>query len=168
MQETEVQSLGWEDPLQEEMATHSSILAGRILWTVQSMGSQRVRHNWATNTLKTAVVTNAVTEMKKGWEDLNRISECWEVWVVRESRPEEVMQEWMWADEEKGRKSVYRQATVQRPDRDQSEPEGQEESSFWKRELEEEGEAGEVEGSQTLLGSAGLSRVLICRPTENN
>ena len=74
----------------------------------------------------------------------------------------------MWVDEKKGRKSVYRQGTVQRPDRDQSEPEGQEESSFWKRELEEEGEAGEVEGSQILLGSAGLSRVLRCRPTENN
>ena len=44
MQETWVQSLGWEDPLEEEMATRSSILAWRILWTeepgrVQSMGS---------------------------------------------------------------------------------------------------------------------------------
>ena len=47
MQETEemwVQSLSWEDPLEEEMATHSSILAGIILWTeelggLQSMGS---------------------------------------------------------------------------------------------------------------------------------
>ena len=50
MQETQVQSLGWEDPLEEEMATHSSILAWRILWTQepgrpQFMGSQRVRHN---------------------------------------------------------------------------------------------------------------------------
>ena len=49
-QETWVQSLGWEDPLEMEMATHSSILAWRILWTeepgeVQSMGSQRVRHD---------------------------------------------------------------------------------------------------------------------------
>ena len=48
-----VQSLGWEDPLEEEMATHSSILAGIIPWTekpggLQSMGSQRVRHNGAT------------------------------------------------------------------------------------------------------------------------
>lgn len=63
---------------------------------------------------------------------------------------------------------MFIEGTAQRPDRDQSEPEGQEESSFWKRELEEVVEAGEVEGSQTLLGSAGLSRVLICRPTENN
>ena len=53
MQETEetwVQSLGWEDPLEEEMATHSSILAMEISWTekpgrLQSMGLQRVGHN---------------------------------------------------------------------------------------------------------------------------
>ena len=53
MWETRVQSLGQEDPLEKEMATHSSILAWRIPWTeepgrVQSMGSQRVRHNRAT------------------------------------------------------------------------------------------------------------------------
>ena len=36
MQETWVQSLGWEDPLEEEMATHSRILAWRILWTEES------------------------------------------------------------------------------------------------------------------------------------
>ena len=51
MHETWVQSLGQEDPLEKEMATHSSILAWRIPWTeepggLQSMGSQRVRHNW--------------------------------------------------------------------------------------------------------------------------
>ena len=50
MQETWVRSLGWEDPLEEEMATHSSILAWRIPWTeepggLQSTGSQRVGHN---------------------------------------------------------------------------------------------------------------------------
>ena len=38
MQETQVQSLGWEDPLEEEMATHSSILAWRISWTEESGG----------------------------------------------------------------------------------------------------------------------------------
>ena len=46
---------GWEDPLEKEMATHSSILAWRTLWTeepggLQSMGSQRVGHDWTTNT----------------------------------------------------------------------------------------------------------------------
>ena len=50
MQETWVRSLGWEDPLEEGMATHSSILAWRIPWTeepggLQSTGSQRVRYN---------------------------------------------------------------------------------------------------------------------------
>ena len=45
MQETWVRSLGWEDPLEKGKATHSSILAWRIPWTLLSMGSQRVRHN---------------------------------------------------------------------------------------------------------------------------
>ena len=50
VQEMGVQSLGWEDPLEKEMATHSSILAWKISWTeepggLQSMGSQRVGHN---------------------------------------------------------------------------------------------------------------------------
>ena len=49
-QEMPVRSLGWEDPLEQEMATYSSILAWKIPWTeelgrLQSMGSQRVRHN---------------------------------------------------------------------------------------------------------------------------
>ena len=53
--ETWVQSLGQEDPLKKEMATHSSILAWRIPWTeepggVQSMRSQRVGHDRATCT----------------------------------------------------------------------------------------------------------------------
>ena len=45
MQETQVQSLGWEDPLEKGKAMHSSILAWRIPWTVQSMRSQRVEHD---------------------------------------------------------------------------------------------------------------------------
>ena len=50
VRETHVQSLGWEDPLEKRMATHSSILAWRIPWTeepggLQPMGSLRVRHN---------------------------------------------------------------------------------------------------------------------------
>ena len=54
MWETQVRSLGQEDPLEKEMATHSSILAWRIPWTeepggLQSMGSQRVGHDWATS-----------------------------------------------------------------------------------------------------------------------
>ena len=50
MQETQVRSLGWEDPLEKEMATHSRTLAWKIPWTedhgrLQSMGSQRVEHD---------------------------------------------------------------------------------------------------------------------------
>ena len=48
--ETWVQSLGWKDPLEKGRATHSSILAWRIPWTIQPMGSKRVRHDWATVT----------------------------------------------------------------------------------------------------------------------
>ena len=45
MQETWVQSLGWEDPLEEGMAIHSGIPAWRTPWTVWSMGLQRVGHD---------------------------------------------------------------------------------------------------------------------------
>ena len=52
--ETQVHSLGWEYPLEKEMAAHSSILAWRTPWTeepgrLQSLGSQRVRHDRVTN-----------------------------------------------------------------------------------------------------------------------
>ena len=52
MQETEVQSLGWEDPLAQEMATLSTILAQKMPWTeepcrVQPMGSQGIRQDGA-------------------------------------------------------------------------------------------------------------------------
>ena len=52
MQQTGVQALGQEDPLEKGMATHSSILAWKIPWTeesggLQSMGLQRVEHSWA-------------------------------------------------------------------------------------------------------------------------
>ena len=48
MQETPVQFLGWEDPLEKGKTTHSSIPAWRIPWTMQSMGLQRVGNDWAT------------------------------------------------------------------------------------------------------------------------
>ena len=55
MPETQVWFLGWEDPLEKGMATHSSILAYRIPWTeepggLQSMGLQKAGHDWVTNT----------------------------------------------------------------------------------------------------------------------
>ena len=54
MQETQVRSLGREDPLEKEMAIHSSTFAWKIPWTEEpdrllSMGSQRVGHDWATS-----------------------------------------------------------------------------------------------------------------------
>ena len=66
MPETRVRSLGWEDPLEKEMATHSSTLAWRIPWMeepgrLQSMGSQRVRHDWATSFFLSYTVCKSVT-----------------------------------------------------------------------------------------------------------
>ena len=54
MRETRVRSLGWEDPLEKEMAIHSRTIAWKIPWTeepgrLQSMGLQRVGHDWATS-----------------------------------------------------------------------------------------------------------------------
>ena len=52
MQEMQIQLLGYEDPLEKEMANHSSIFAWEVSWTekpggLQSMGLQRVGHDWA-------------------------------------------------------------------------------------------------------------------------
>ena len=62
MQETQVRSLGREDPLEKGIATHSSILAWRIPWTVEpgrlwSMGSQRVGQDLVTNTFTFIILT---------------------------------------------------------------------------------------------------------------
>ena len=78
MQETQVWSLGWEDPLQTGIATHSSILAWRIPWTEepgwpQCMGSQRVRHNWVTISLSLSHTHTHTHTMSEGqqviWAD---------------------------------------------------------------------------------------------------
>ena len=62
VQEMQVPSLGWEDPLEKGIATHSSTLAWRIPWTeepgrIQSMGSQRVSHDVLTQQLLTLRVS---------------------------------------------------------------------------------------------------------------
>ena len=68
VQDTRVQSLGWEDPLEEGMATHFSILACEIPWTeelggLQSMGgSQKVGHNCAANTFTLPMCVSTVLE----------------------------------------------------------------------------------------------------------
>ena len=78
MQETWVQSLGQEDPLEKEMATHSSILAWEIPWTekpggLQSMGLHRVRGNWVT---KQKQYENALFFIHVLWtvRELNEVS----------------------------------------------------------------------------------------------
>ena len=68
MQETWVWSLGQEDPLEKEMATHSSIPAWRIPWTeepggLQSTGLRRVRYDWTTNTFTSFPLKNAYAYM---------------------------------------------------------------------------------------------------------
>ena len=65
---TRVQSLGREDSLEKEMATHSSILSWKIPWTdepgrLQSMGSQRVRHDWATSFTKMGIIKVATFQV---------------------------------------------------------------------------------------------------------
>ena len=60
MQETWLQSLGWEDPLKKEMATHSSVLAWRIPWTEEPGGlqSKKLQKSWTQQHLnKTTTVT---------------------------------------------------------------------------------------------------------------
>ena len=69
MRETWVQSLGWEDPLEKEMATYSSTLAWKISWTeepgrLQSMGLRRVRHNFIfAPTIVLGATTTTVNEI---------------------------------------------------------------------------------------------------------
>ena len=72
MQEMWVQSLDREDPLKKGIATLSSILAWRIAWTeepgrLQSMGSQRVRHNWATKTSTSMDILHFVYPFINWW-----------------------------------------------------------------------------------------------------
>ena len=65
MQETWVQSLGWEDPLGKEMATHSSILPWEIPWTEEPgdhMGSQRVGHDLANEHTHTHIMPWMLTQ----------------------------------------------------------------------------------------------------------
>ena len=68
--DTWVWSLGWDDPLEKEMATHSSILAWRIPWTdescgLQSMGSKRVGHDWVTK-------HSPIVSVPSSWLHLNK------------------------------------------------------------------------------------------------
>ena len=85
MQKTQVRSLSGKDPLEKGMATRSSILAWRIPWTeepgrLQSLASQRVRHNWVTNTHTTNVQTFKTSQIQHTcpfilWIDYESISD---------------------------------------------------------------------------------------------
>ena len=82
MGKTQVQSLGWEDLLEKEMATHFSTLAWKILGTeesdrLQSMGSQRVRHNWVTS-------LSLFTFSDCGCHPWHLLTYLWDHWIVHE------------------------------------------------------------------------------------
>ena len=83
MQETWVRSLGWEDHLEKGKATHSSIQVWRILWTVQSMGLQRSRHDWETFTFSQSYGFSSShvwiweLDCKESWAPRN-----WGFWIV--------------------------------------------------------------------------------------
>ena len=84
MWDTKVRCLSQEDPLEEGMATHSGILAWRISWTeepgrLQSTGSQRVRHDQATDTFSFFSQRNTNQFLVQSWEPL------WEVPPVMRS-----------------------------------------------------------------------------------
>ena len=82
VQEMRVWSLGWEDPLEQGMAAHSSTLAWRIPWTeqlggLQSMGSQRVGHDWACTYTRTVTVRGAtLIKIQKHGSEVSQLS--WE------------------------------------------------------------------------------------------
>ena len=81
IRETQVQSLGWEDPLEKGKATHSSILAWWIPWTeesggLQSMGSQRVRHDWVARPTHSAMTGVLIRKGEMGG-DMRRGHVSW-------------------------------------------------------------------------------------------
>jgi len=81
-----VQSLGWEDPLEEEMATHSSILAWKIPWTEescrqQSVGSQTIRHDLVTRQQRQPIPTPLITPFHSD-AGLDRVT-CFGQWEIQ-------------------------------------------------------------------------------------
>ena len=87
LQETQVWSLGQEDPLEEETATHSSILAWKIPWTeepgrLQFMGSQRIGHNWVTNIFFFKVTSSEISQTEK--EKYFMLSLICRIWKVKQ------------------------------------------------------------------------------------
>ena len=86
MQETWVQSLGQEDPLEKEMATNSNILAWKIPWTVkpgrvQSMRTQRIGHNWA-NSLSLSPVIDGIFSTFSSFQLLSNVRLFVTPWIA--------------------------------------------------------------------------------------
>ena len=121
MWETWVQSLGWEDPLEEGMATHSSILVWRIPWTEepggpQSMGSQRVRHDWV---IKHS--THAACGISVPWPATKPQPRQWKCWILTTRRPGDLHSRirrqnfswWPWVSERMDNNSSCRAISVQ-------------------------------------------------------
>ena len=87
MLKTRVQPLGWEGPLEKKMATHSSTLALKIPWVeepgrLQSMGSQRVRHDWATSLSQGLALSSLLVYIFKGllWMKSEAVCACMTTW----------------------------------------------------------------------------------------
>ena len=90
MRDTQVQSLGWEDTLEKEMATHSSTPAWKIPWmeeasSLQSMGLQRVGHDWATS-LHFTSYTYLRTRYSQRIKGYRKTLPVWNPEVLREDR----------------------------------------------------------------------------------
>ena len=95
--ESRVQSLGQEESLEKEMATHSSTLAWKIPWTeergkLQSMGSQRVRHDWLTSLHFILILSYKINGYNKRWSssyDSALLMQGAQVWsLVRQLEPQ--------------------------------------------------------------------------------
>ena len=102
MQETQIQSLGQEDPLEKGMATLSSILAWRIPrteepGTLQSKRSQRVGHDWATNTLTFTFHTHTHTYTIQ-FSSVQSLSRVWLYSAIKKKKNEIMSSAATWAD----------------------------------------------------------------------
>ena len=74
MQETQVQSLGWEDPLEKKMATHSSILAWRMPWTEEPGGLQRMHCKQSDTTERLSLSLSHTVQISSFQEALHSLS----------------------------------------------------------------------------------------------
>ena len=116
-QETWVRSLGWEDSLEKGMATHSSILGWRILWTeepggLRSMGSQRVGHDWATE-LNWAHGKDSDAGKDKAGEGNDRGWDGWMTSLMRWTWVWLSSESWWWTGEPGVLQSMGSQSQIQ-------------------------------------------------------